>query len=188
MSDFEIYLRTGRRQVQPRPAEFKFNPWHDPENGRFTFAGQGNYVPGGNSGNGPLSGVTPIEKQRAAQINRFTASKNAKARVPITDSVTLHLEKRGGSVSGKFTKKSTPGSLKFTGTITSVKGKREIQIVGMKWDASIGKVWSFPDTMRIYSNSGGLFSQINKELKVSLFGTTVVHERPVPQRLNRNAN
>jgi hypothetical protein len=46
-SAFEIYLRTGRR-VSPEAAslETKFNPWHDPEDGRFTFAGQGRYFPG----------------------------------------------------------------------------------------------------------------------------------------------
>ena len=37
-SQFEVYLRTGRT-VQSEPSlEFKFNPWHDPEDGRFTFA------------------------------------------------------------------------------------------------------------------------------------------------------
>jgi len=33
-----MFLRTGRR-----PFERKFNPWHDPENGRFTFSGQGQF-------------------------------------------------------------------------------------------------------------------------------------------------
>lgn len=47
MSPFEYYLRTGRR-IAPAAAatETKFNPWHDPEDGRFTFAGQGRYFPG----------------------------------------------------------------------------------------------------------------------------------------------
>lgn len=40
-SAFEIFLRTGRGTV-----ESKFNPWHDPEDGRFTFAGQGRYFGG----------------------------------------------------------------------------------------------------------------------------------------------
>jgi hypothetical protein len=31
------------------PFETKFNPWHDPEDGRFTFAGQGRYFSSGNS-------------------------------------------------------------------------------------------------------------------------------------------
>jgi hypothetical protein len=34
---FEHYLRTGRRLPSPAP-ERKFNPYHDPRNGRFTFA------------------------------------------------------------------------------------------------------------------------------------------------------
>ncbi len=42
MTAFSIHLRTGRK-VDGRPLEVKFNPWHDPENGRFTFVGQGNY-------------------------------------------------------------------------------------------------------------------------------------------------
>lgn len=35
---FSLYLRTGRR-VAPSGVEVKFNPWHDEENGRFTFTG-----------------------------------------------------------------------------------------------------------------------------------------------------
>lgn len=43
---FSTWLRTGRR-VKDVPIEVKFNPWHDREDGRFTFAGQGNYFPRG---------------------------------------------------------------------------------------------------------------------------------------------
>lgn len=46
---FSIWIRTGRwpRPGTPRHIELKFNPWHDPRNGRFTFAGAGNfYGPG----------------------------------------------------------------------------------------------------------------------------------------------
>ena len=42
---FAIWLRTGRLPV-PRRAdgvELKFNPWHGPEDGRFTFKGTGKY-------------------------------------------------------------------------------------------------------------------------------------------------
>ncbi|WP_294330411.1 DNA/RNA non-specific endonuclease [uncultured Sphingomonas sp.] len=40
---FAIWLRTGRwvRIGGEGAIEFKFNPWHDPSNGRFTFAGTG---------------------------------------------------------------------------------------------------------------------------------------------------
>lgn len=46
---FETYLRTGRRSLQG-VIERKFNPWHDPEDGRFTFKDQGRYFPGGGGG------------------------------------------------------------------------------------------------------------------------------------------
>ena len=49
MSPFEIYLRTGRRVASEPELETKFNPWHDPDDGRFTYAGQGRYFPGGAS-------------------------------------------------------------------------------------------------------------------------------------------
>jgi len=46
-SSFEIYLRTGRRLEPTRHAlQLKFNPWHDPDDGRFTFSGQGSYFRG----------------------------------------------------------------------------------------------------------------------------------------------
>jgi hypothetical protein len=42
---FSAWLRTGRLPswLKDVPAEFKFNPWHDPRNGRFTFTGTGRY-------------------------------------------------------------------------------------------------------------------------------------------------
>jgi hypothetical protein len=52
--DFEIYLRTGRRRAAPL-VELKFNPWHDPDDGRFTFAGQGRFFAGGSQTGGPSS-------------------------------------------------------------------------------------------------------------------------------------
>ncbi|WP_422058261.1 DNA/RNA non-specific endonuclease [Sphingomonas sp.] len=39
-SAFGIWMRFGQRGL-----EFKFNPWYDSEDGRFTFVGQGNYFP-----------------------------------------------------------------------------------------------------------------------------------------------
>lgn len=42
---FPIWLRTGKLPSPQKDdaIECKFNPWHDPEDGRFTFAGSGNY-------------------------------------------------------------------------------------------------------------------------------------------------
>ena len=54
---FSIWLRTGRR-VKDVPIEVKFNPWHDREDGRFTFVGQGNYFPGG----GPPSNAASSDR------------------------------------------------------------------------------------------------------------------------------
>ena len=45
-SAFDFYLRTGRALRRSGRTETKFNPWHDPENGRFTFAGQGRFFAG----------------------------------------------------------------------------------------------------------------------------------------------
>lgn len=56
-SAFAHYLRTGRRLPPQEPAapeiEFKFNPYHDPETGRFTFAPGGGQAGGGQAGGGP---------------------------------------------------------------------------------------------------------------------------------------
>lgn len=49
---FAIWLRTGRPPT-PQPSaviECKFNPWHDPEDGRFTFANTGRYYGRGGGG------------------------------------------------------------------------------------------------------------------------------------------
>lgn len=49
-SVFSRWLRTGRLPPGSIPdgVELKFNPWHDPTDGRFTFAGSGHYHgPGG---------------------------------------------------------------------------------------------------------------------------------------------
>ena len=47
ISPFSYYLRTGRRLPSPDPVETKFNPWHDSEDGKFTFEGRGGYFGGG---------------------------------------------------------------------------------------------------------------------------------------------
>jgi len=47
LTAFALYLRTGLRVAVDDDVEVKFNPWHDPSNGRFTFGGQGRYFPAG---------------------------------------------------------------------------------------------------------------------------------------------
>lgn len=46
---FETYLRTGLVRRAP-PYELKYNPWHDPDDGRFTFRNSGQYFGQGNAG------------------------------------------------------------------------------------------------------------------------------------------
>lgn len=62
---FSYWLRTGRLPAVRSAAglELKFNPWHDPEDGRFTFANTGDYHPRGSGGGAkarrPRAGPTP---------------------------------------------------------------------------------------------------------------------------------
>ena len=60
-SAFSWWLRTGKLPpaLSPDGLELKFNPWHDPEDGRFTFAGAGRHY--GASGTDAVSS----EKRRA---------------------------------------------------------------------------------------------------------------------------
>ncbi len=78
---FSIWLRTGRLPTARTAdgVELKFNPWHDPRNGRFTFANGRNFQDGswqgggftggggGRSGGGGASGSwdEPPKKKRA---------------------------------------------------------------------------------------------------------------------------
>lgn len=56
ISEFSYFLRTGRRLPSRRSVELKFNHWHDPENGQFTFVGQGKYFGRAASTDGDLAG------------------------------------------------------------------------------------------------------------------------------------
>ena len=46
----------GQALARSAPVEVKFNPWHDPDDGRFTFAGTGRYFPHGSSGRDRAAG------------------------------------------------------------------------------------------------------------------------------------
>lgn len=80
VSRFSAYLRTGRLLI-PAPLETKFNPWHDPEDGRFTFARQGKYfaarhrasASGGGSGSGPPTQGDVPKTGRAARDSTYQA-------------------------------------------------------------------------------------------------------------------
>ncbi|MDV3459032.1 hypothetical protein RZN05_18685 [Sphingomonas sp. HF-S4] len=55
---FGVWLRTGRRPTLGDQPEVKFNPWHDPNDGRFTFSGSGEYYDPGS----PRQGDSPGRK------------------------------------------------------------------------------------------------------------------------------
>ena len=69
MSAFEIWVRWGRIVNEPEEIETKFNPWHDPNDGRFTFAGQGSYFGGEGAGdNESGTGVASTAGQSARSL------------------------------------------------------------------------------------------------------------------------
>lgn len=74
-SGFSHWLRTGRlpTAVSPEGVELKFNPWHDPEDGRFTFAGAGSHY--GSSGAHPTGApsIGDRSKSRAARPSKSEA-------------------------------------------------------------------------------------------------------------------
>ncbi|WP_445190891.1 hypothetical protein ACT009_09710 [Sphingomonas sp. Tas61C01] len=50
--DFSNWLRTGRLPlvIDPGGLELKYDHWHDPDDGRFTFAQSGRFFGAGGSG------------------------------------------------------------------------------------------------------------------------------------------
>lgn len=95
-SGFSYWLRTGRlpTALSPEGIELKFNPWHDPEDGRFTFVGAGSHY--GSSAADPTDepgarasyriddspSMGDRTKSRAARISM---SKALRARAPAGD-------------------------------------------------------------------------------------------------------
>lgn len=80
------WLRTGVLPPVRRPdgIELKFNPWHDPADGRFTFAGSGHYhgAGGGKPANRALGRLKRNKPQSAAAPN----AKAGSAKQPVTSS------------------------------------------------------------------------------------------------------
>lgn len=78
---FLVWLRTGRLpcEADADGVEFKFNPWHDPENGRFTFAGTGHYYGRGSGGQSEGRGRDLPSQVRRADGPPGTISNMAEA-------------------------------------------------------------------------------------------------------------
>lgn len=87
---FSYWLRTGRRLARRSPAaiEVKFNPWHDPANGEFTFANSGEYHArrggGGDFGGGGSSGSYGASRspRAAAKPSLVKKPEISKAKTP----------------------------------------------------------------------------------------------------------
>ena len=79
---FPIWLRTGTFLSYPNGnrVECKFNPWHDPENGRLTFSGTGRYHGGGGSFGG--GGATGTWKRSEPKNISITQKRRSAAIVP----------------------------------------------------------------------------------------------------------
>ena len=99
---FSVCLRTGRwPTVTPSgDVEVKFNPWHDPADGRFTFAGLGRAY-GRSDGNGASSGGRSDsggslrhdrQEHRNFEIQKITIS-HAQFQRPIPKA-RLHVQQR----------------------------------------------------------------------------------------------
>jgi hypothetical protein len=191
---FVHYLRTGWRL----PAAFfatdanedeavstKFNPWHDPDDGRFTFG------PGGPASLGPAKGplranpagrpVTPKPKTPpptrapiiqgplqtharqpgqagdvARAVNKIVTDPNA--------NVTLHLDKDNPTqvrrIGPNMVELKIGGKLKATGSFVVAKGLQQVSIRIRSREliggfGALGHIASFPDTITISSHTGG---------------------------------
>lgn len=71
---FSLWLRTGRRVRDPdnREIERKFNPWHDPRDGRFTFAESGVRSGAGGAGTArPARSRVPKNQPKVQYVQDF---------------------------------------------------------------------------------------------------------------------
>jgi len=95
-SAFSRWLRTGRLPpaVSPDGLELKFNPWHDPTDGRFTFAGAGRHygtgeadtASGASSRTSARAGATPASVGRSkSQTATRSKPETSRTRPPASD-------------------------------------------------------------------------------------------------------
>lgn len=97
---FSLWLRTGRLPawLKPANAEVKFNPWHDPDDGRFTFAGTGRYFGRGSGGGaGRDNGVQAHSDRRRTRASRGAGQFGGGGRGP---KETEGFEPGGGGFAG----------------------------------------------------------------------------------------
>lgn len=98
---FQYFLRTGRRVPPLGSLELKFNPYHDPRNGQFTFA------PGGPRS---LSNVVVSERRKSSPGSRSNQTVSKAGVAPLPYLTSLHNEIR--DLAAKYPPK--PGTNEWT--------------------------------------------------------------------------
>ncbi|HUD90624.1 DNA/RNA non-specific endonuclease [Sphingobium sp.] len=97
LTAFSLYLRTGRR-VDPAAVEVKFNPWHDEQDGRFTFAGHGRYFPAGGRA-GDAGSAKAGASRPSGKADRPDVPDRTRHRADHPDNFALYTVQRGDSLS-----------------------------------------------------------------------------------------
>jgi hypothetical protein len=155
---FELYLRTGMRvppEIMQTFAEYKFNPYHDPDDGRFTFKpGGGTLAPKANSGSprlgpvddfmlwmrgetapkkqpapAPSPGPTPTPARPARRANPGALSaKHESSRGGNPGEVSSGIGDAGGISYGKYQLSSSKGTaLKFVESPEAARWSRDFK-------------------------------------------------------------
>lgn len=206
---FDRWLRTGfwpkplsDKQVATVKAavEAKFNPYYDPDDGRFTFAPGGSRSGGGGGtratdrtpsasspkqpasagASGPFAGhvrKTGDTGTVARAVNKVITDPKADETIPISGQrVNI---RRIGRETVALTIKNGLGNLEATGQFAVTRGKPEItiSIQRYKLNSIFATVRSFPSKITIYEHSNGrLAYAIDKDLIVTTFKAKVVDQ------------
>lgn len=80
--DFGVWMRTGQWPLRGdfRKREVKFNRWHDPKDGQFTFSGAGRYYGPGSSrrSDGPNQATPKIEYVNDSRLRSISTREEVK--------------------------------------------------------------------------------------------------------------
>lgn len=165
--DCDIWLRTGRRMARPpQDTETKFNPYHDPYNGRFTYA-PGGEAGGDGGGEGRISNESSpftfharrsgVAGDVARKLNRLVTTADAKESIRLGGrNVVVSRSGRTSTISLKI----GGGIFKAEGRYQIVRGVQALKISVLKYGLAFpfsltAKIASFPSSITIYSDKKG---------------------------------
>lgn len=138
---FSIWLRTGRLPsvAIAYGVELKFNPWHDPADGRFTFAGSGqNYGQSGSGGfrggGGDRAAVAVLRRaRRGLAVLDQTAIGSGYAQLPLPRQrlrpLDLHRLKRAPNGQSRKMAGAAEALREVGAAASAVRGRREIGVL-----------------------------------------------------------